>query len=188
MDLSLTLRPQLRFLANYQHLGADSLAIEASADGGVSWLPLRLWREDHGGFRATPGEAVTVDLAPFAGQSAVVVRWRYRDAETVAGEPWNWYAQLDDVALLCNPTPLCGVGVATQERLLDGGLETGGTWLESSASFPSPVCDSLSCDRSAARSGDRWAFFGGAAGFPETATLEQTVVLYPGAARLEFHL
>jgi hypothetical protein len=63
------------------------------------------WQEDHGTFRATPGETAEVTLSGQAGSPAVVVRWHYYDPYT--GDN-GWYAQVDDVSLACWTTAAWG--------------------------------------------------------------------------------
>lgn len=88
----------LQFVANYQNFAnLDFFGVEASSDGGTTWTPLLTWNEDHGAFRATPGEAVNLALgAAFDNQPSVQFRFRYWDPNT--GD-WDWYAQLDDFVL-----------------------------------------------------------------------------------------
>ena len=89
----------LNYLANYQnYAGLDYLDLDISADGGATWTNLLSWNEDHGGFRNTPGEAVSIDLSPFLGMSDLQLRWRYYDPTTW---DWDWYAQIDHAELAC---------------------------------------------------------------------------------------
>ncbi len=89
----------LHYLANYQNLaGRDFLDLDISTDGGATWTNLLSWNEDHGGFRSTPGEAVSIDLTPYAGMSNLQLRWHYYDPTT---SDFDWYAQIDDVGLSC---------------------------------------------------------------------------------------
>ena len=98
----------LEYLVNYQNFGGlDFLDVDISTNGGTSWTTLLSWNEDHGGFRATPGEMVSIDLAAYLGQSDVMLRWRYYDPNT--GD-FDWYAQVDDVGLVCDEG--CGVGIS----------------------------------------------------------------------------
>ena len=91
----------LVYLANYANFANfDFLDVDVSTDGGASWTNLLSWNEDHGGFRSLPGEAVSIDLSPYAGLSNVQVRWRYYDPDT---SDWDWYAQIDDAGLACVP-------------------------------------------------------------------------------------
>jgi len=90
----------LNYTVNFQNLaGSDFLDVDISTDGGTTWTNLLSWNENHGSFRAQPGENVSVDLAAYAGQSDLQVRYRYYDPNT--GD-WNWYAQVDNVALACS--------------------------------------------------------------------------------------
>ncbi|WP_456373468.1 S-layer homology domain-containing protein, partial [Thiolapillus sp.] len=97
----------LRYLANYQNLSnLDFLDLDISIDGGA-WTNVLSWNEDHGGFRATPGEEVNVDLtAMLAGATNYQLRWHYYDPNT--GD-WDWYAQIDDVTTgACAPDAAVG--------------------------------------------------------------------------------
>jgi hypothetical protein len=97
----------LEYLANYQnYAGQDFLDLDISTDGGTTWTTLSSWNEDHGGFRSTPGEAVSMDLAAFAGSSGLRLRWHYHDPTT---DEYDWYAQVDDVVLSCTHVPLISV-------------------------------------------------------------------------------
>jgi hypothetical protein len=91
---------QLSYTANYQNLaGSDFLDLDISSDGGSTWSPLLSWNEDHGAFRAQPGEDVAYDLSAYLGMSNLMLRWHYYDPNS--GD-WDWYAQVDDVALACS--------------------------------------------------------------------------------------
>jgi hypothetical protein len=66
-------------------------SVEISTDGGMTWSTELMWDEDH----FAPGENVSVDLSAYAGNASVLARYRY------AGAGWDWWAQVDDVALTC---------------------------------------------------------------------------------------
>ncbi len=105
----------LDYLVNYQNFAAfDFLDVDISTDGGSNWTNLLSWNEDHGGFRGAPGEAVALDLAAYLGSSDVQLRWRYYDPTTF---DWDWYAQLDNVALTCNLKPDCDGATASPDAL-----------------------------------------------------------------------
>lgn len=188
LDLSAASSATLRLRLNYQRFSADeSFVVEVSRDGGP-WEPARVFTEDRGSFRAVDGEAVEIDLSPWAGAAGLELRFRYRNPEPGA---WDWYVQIDDVTLACDPLPPCGPGVLFRDRLQDGGFE-GGTpstvWSESSTLFGTPICTADDCGARLARSGSGFAFLGGAVGAAETASLEQSVVLHAGTAILDLHL
>ena len=66
------------FLMNYQNwAGIDRLDFDISTDGGATWAPLRTYTTDQGAFQSTPGVYITTDLAPYLGQSNLMLRWRY---------------------------------------------------------------------------------------------------------------
>ncbi|MEP0774761.1 MAG: immune inhibitor A, partial [Acidobacteriota bacterium] len=89
----------LTYTANYQNFAnLDFLDVDISTDGGTTWTNLLSWNEDHGAFRATPGEDVVINLSAYAGQSGLRLRFRYHDPNT--GD-YNWYAQVDNVGLTC---------------------------------------------------------------------------------------
>ncbi len=105
----------LDYLVNYQNFAAfDFLDVDISTDGGSSWASLLSWNEDHGAFRGTPGEAVSLDLAAYLGASDVQLRWRYYDPTTF---DWDWYAEVDNVVLTCNLKPDCAGATASPDTL-----------------------------------------------------------------------
>lgn len=85
------------FTANYQNLaGLDFFDVDASTDGGGSWDNLLSWNEDHGGFRAQPGEDVNLGLAAYEGMPDVSFRFHYYDPNA---SDFDWYIQVDDFVL-----------------------------------------------------------------------------------------
>ena len=89
----------LTYTANYQNFAAsDFLDVDISTNGGTTWTNLLSWNEDHGAFRATPGVNVSIDLSAYAGQSGLMLRYRYYDPNS--GD-YDWYAQIDNVGLNC---------------------------------------------------------------------------------------
>jgi hypothetical protein len=75
----------------------------------------------------------------------------------------------------------------------DGGFEAGtpsGAWNEASTHFGTPLCDLGTCGAGSGtgpRTGDWWAWFGGAEAYEESA-VDQQVALPEGAATLGFWL
>ncbi len=100
IDLTGYITATLSYLANYQNFAQlDFLDLDISTDGGSGWTNLLSWNEDHGAFRSTPGEAVSVDLSAYVGLSGLILRWRYYDPN--AGD-FDWYAEIDDISLACS--------------------------------------------------------------------------------------
>ena len=114
-SLADTTSASVDYLVNYQNFAAfDFLDVDVSTDGGGTWSNLLSWNEDHGGFRGLPGIPVSLNLAAYLGASDVRLRWRYYDPTTF---DWDWYAQVDNVALTCNRRPDCDGAVATPDLL-----------------------------------------------------------------------
>ena len=94
----------LQYRANYQSMiHHDTLDVDISTDGGDTWTNLLRWNEDHGPFRAAPGEMVEVDISPYLGMDGLMLRWRYYDPRNDA---WDWYAQIDDVSVVIRSVDL----------------------------------------------------------------------------------
>jgi hypothetical protein len=70
---------------------------------GANWVNLLTWNENH-----TAGEFVSLDLGAYVGMSDLQVRYRY------AGNGWDWYAQVDNVAIRCEGA-FFGVAVSDHE-------------------------------------------------------------------------
>ncbi|MDU0355423.1 M4 family metallopeptidase [Paraglaciecola aquimarina] len=95
----------LNYLVDYQnYANLDFLNLDISIDGGSNWTNILSWNEDHpvGGLLNDIGESVSVDLSHFAGNADVKLRWHYVDHNS---NDWDWYAQIDDVALSCDAAP-----------------------------------------------------------------------------------
>ncbi len=85
-----------------------------------------------------------------------------------------------------------GGGGTCTNVINDGGFELGrnsGAWQEASTNFGSPLCDVTTCGGTGGGSGPFagtfWGWFGGTTGL-EVARLEQSVLIPPGRATLEF--
>jgi subtilisin family serine protease len=89
----------VQFNANYQnYANFDFLDVDIQVEGSSSWTNVLRWNEDHGSFRAGPGQFVTLALDQFIGAAAKFkLRWRYYDPST---NDYDWYAQIDDVVIL----------------------------------------------------------------------------------------
>lgn len=112
-----TVAAMLSYETNYQNFAAlDFADVDISTDGGTTWTNLLSWNEDHGGFFATPGEHVDIDLSAYAGSSANI-RFHHYNPNT---DDWDWYWQIDDVAVTGVPEPATmaalGLGVAALLR------------------------------------------------------------------------
>lgn len=123
IDLSSYIAPAtLTFDSNYQNfLALDFFDVDVSTNGAAGpWTNLLTWNEDHGTFRATPGEPVNLDIASVVGQANVMFRFHYYDPNT--GD-FDWYAQVDNVVVSATtgsgPPP---VEVPTLSEIGLGGL------------------------------------------------------------------
>jgi MYXO-CTERM domain-containing protein len=97
---------RLQLLANYQNFAALDF-FDIDINNGSGWVNLLRWNEDHGGFDAPPGEAIDLDLSAYAGDTAQV-RFHYYDPNS--GD-WDWYIQVDDVAVTPAPGALALLGI-----------------------------------------------------------------------------
>ncbi|MBU0639210.1 MAG: choice-of-anchor J domain-containing protein [Planctomycetes bacterium] len=91
----------LEYVTNYANFAAYDFA-DVDIDAGAGWVNLLSWNEDHGGFKALPGEFVSLDLSAYAGQTAQV-RFHYYDPNT--GD-YDWYWEVDDVTVTPEPASL----------------------------------------------------------------------------------
>jgi len=101
----------LKFAADYQNFGGrDFLNLDLSTDGGSTWVNMLSWNEDHpvGGLLNNTGEAVSIDVSDYVGEANVKLRWHYFDPNS--GD-WDWYAQVDDVSLVCDNKLRCDVNL-----------------------------------------------------------------------------
>ena len=96
----------LKFDGNFQNFASeDFLDLGVGGPFTKGYNPLLSWNEDHGTFRSVPGESITVSLSSYTAYNSVHVRWRYYDPG--AGD-FNWYAQVDNVQLLCSSSEKWG--------------------------------------------------------------------------------
>lgn len=89
----------LQYNVNYANFAnLDFLDVDVQVSGSSSWTNVLRWNEDHGTFRGTPGEFVSLMLDDYlAGASSFRVRWHYYDPN---GGDFDWYAQIDDISIL----------------------------------------------------------------------------------------
>ncbi len=82
----------LRFVASYNDIGTggDYADTDISANGGTTWTNLLRWDEDHDAYG--PGEVVSLDLTPYAGQDDVIIRFHYYTAT------YDWWWEVDQVS------------------------------------------------------------------------------------------
>jgi hypothetical protein len=111
----------LTYTANYQNFANfDFFDVDVSTDGGLNWVTVLSWNEDHGGFFGPPGEQVALNLDPFvAAATEFIVRWRYYDPTTF---DFDWYVQIDDVMIVSDEplTPCSYLSVAPTSGTLPG--------------------------------------------------------------------
>jgi len=92
-DLSSASAAALDLRWRHRQLNNSVFDIDVSNDGGSSWT--NLVNDNVGNPSGTGGDAASLDLTPWAGDSDVRVRFRY------TGDGWDWYAQVDELALSC---------------------------------------------------------------------------------------
>ncbi len=98
----------LVFDSNFQDYAGDGDAwVDVSTDGGATWTNVFYETDDE----PTGGTTHTLDLSTFAGNSTVIVRWRF------ATPGWDWYWYIDDVHLTtdnagCTPQVISPYGHA----------------------------------------------------------------------------
>jgi bacillopeptidase F (M6 metalloprotease family) len=104
VDLSAAAKPQLLFWHKYQlETEFDYGYVEISQDGGTTWLPTRL--ASYTG--ASDWQREQIDLTPFAGQSAVKIRFRLVTDKSIVWDGWT----IDDVTIAEPPEPVAGISV-----------------------------------------------------------------------------
>lgn len=130
LDLSSAEGAVLRFKSYYYYDFLESLNVDVSANGGIGWTNIWQWQ----GFNPFPSQ-YTVDLSTVAaGQSSVMVRFRFDSEGWIDGDLW----QIDDIELEVlggsAPPPLGGdlPGQASNPTPTDGssglGLESDISW------------------------------------------------------------
>ncbi len=89
MDLSGGGTATLDFVASYNWLASgDLFEVNVSSDGGTTWTNILSWAEDHDAYG--PGEAVSLDLTPYASATTLV-------SFHFVAPGWNWWAEVDQV-------------------------------------------------------------------------------------------
>ena len=118
INLSKAKSASVNYQVDYQNFGGlDFLDLDVSIDGGTSWTTLLSWNEDHppGGLLNSASESVSIDLSAYLGEKDVQLRWRYYDPNT--GD-WDWYAQVDDIAVECDVAGrMTGGGMTKQDKM-----------------------------------------------------------------------
>ncbi len=120
----------LDFVVNYQNNGPsdggfDQLDIDASTDGGATWTTLQKLDADTGGFFDLPGVALSIDLVDYLAEDSVQIRFHYYNPDDGV-DAWDWYAQVDDVELVCQTAPAMSINPTsiTQDVAIDGTAES----------------------------------------------------------------
>ncbi|MEM9326608.1 MAG: T9SS type A sorting domain-containing protein, partial [Bacteroidota bacterium] len=111
----------LEYLANFRPLEGDMFDADISVDGGVTWTNMISWDEPRGGFLEGPGGQVSIPLDTYlGGAEAFQVRWRYYSPNP--NDPWDWYAQIDNVRVgvsWVSVDPVAGTVEGGQEAPVD---------------------------------------------------------------------
>jgi len=109
----------LRFSSGYIFDQSESLSVDASIDGGVSWI--NVWTFQ--GFNPLPTRYVLDLSATIAGQSNVMLRFRYDSVEVNSGDYW----QVDDIELevFGGPSPGSPPDPVAEPGPADGGASLG---------------------------------------------------------------
>lgn len=118
LDLSANNAAVLRFNSQHNYDTWETLNVDTSTDGGFSWAT----RWTFQGFNPFP-TLVTIDLsAAIAGQSNVMLRWRYDSWLAYSGDYW----QIDDVELEVfggEPPPGDPPGLASNPSPADAAID-----------------------------------------------------------------
>ncbi len=118
LDLSAAAAPVLSFQSDFNDYGgSDDGYVDVSTDGGTTWTNLL----HYDGVDVRGPRRVQLDLAAYAGQPSVIIRFHY------VAPGWDWYWQVDDVQIAdVDPvtwlaeTPASGALVAdTGEQVVD---------------------------------------------------------------------
>jgi hypothetical protein len=88
LDLSAVDEAVLRFSSGYRYDESETISIDASDDGGISWNTIWFFE----GFNPLPTRYV-VDLSPIVGQPEAVLRFRFDSNGVQSGDYW----QVDDI-------------------------------------------------------------------------------------------
>ena len=82
----------LEFMASYRHLSGSSFRVKVSTDGGENWTTLLTWSSSV--HPTGPGEAVSLDLMPYAGSNSLQISFHY------SAPGWHYWAQVDQIRVL----------------------------------------------------------------------------------------
>ncbi len=126
--------------------------------------------------------------------------WDFGDTNTSTDmNPSHTYASAGTYTVTLTVTNVCGTNVSTQtvvvqgcpDVIVDGSFENGGTWVEFSSNFGTPVCDLASCGNGTGtgpRTGANWSWFGGIATFEEGSMTQTVTIANNSTATLNFWL
>jgi uncharacterized repeat protein (TIGR01451 family) len=105
---------KLKFTAYYRRGTADDkFRLLVSNDDGVTWgdpsNPFHVWNSS-----INPGDDFEFDLAAYAGYPQVKIAFDYRGTE------WNWFAQVDDIELVCTGPDLSMTASVAPASVVEG--------------------------------------------------------------------
>jgi len=179
----------LEYSTNHGSTWADAGAFSESGGNGYNgWITDSGTNPLHGrpawGGKSRGYISSRFNLAPIAGQN-VRFRWRYGTDNAGADAGWA----IDDIRIY---TCVAAGPAGCDHPVADGSFEQGTPnpfWAESSTHYGSPLCDMTRCGiLQGARTGDWWVGFGRYHFYPETGSVQQSVVLPEGTADLTLYL
>jgi len=101
----------LDYVLNFQVVSVDAEFAHIEINDGSGWVSLMTYSNDTGGMPPSPytadlalGVAGSHDISAYAGSTAEV-RFRYE------GDGWDWWMQVDDIAVTPEPTAVALIGL-----------------------------------------------------------------------------